>query len=205
MQGPYGVMSVQTLNMKSSLLLLPLRWAHMVPGPTGAHRCVHRKRTHTKTCCQLVACTQKLGRVPASFTYLRAAQHNCSTAHACPCVPWYICLYVVVQLTSRLGSSLHYIVCPGICACVGSMGHGLGPKHCSHMAHMAHITLSCCLLHESSTGLPVCLPPCLAVCMCTILLVSACPLQEDMVWREQLSAVTGPVDQDGVPPLDRKV
>lgn len=34
---------------------------------------------------------------------------------------------------------------------------------------------------------------------------TACPLQEDMQWREQLSAVTGPVDQDGVPPLDRKV
>lgn len=38
-----------------------------------------------------------------------------------------------------------------------------------------------------------------------VVCAAACPLQEDLEWRQQLSAVTGPVDQDGVPPLDRKV
>jgi len=34
---------------------------------------------------------------------------------------------------------------------------------------------------------------------------SVCPLQEDLRWREQLTAVTGPVNQDIHPPLERQV
>ncbi len=35
--------------------------------------------------------------------------------------------------------------------------------------------------------------------------LAVCPLQEDNGWREQLSFVTGPVDQDMKPPLERQV
>eukprot|EP00879_Flechtneria_rotunda_P015474 GHRR01016182.1.p1 GENE.GHRR01016182.1~~GHRR01016182.1.p1 ORF type:complete len:201 (+),score=88.50 GHRR01016182.1:1365-1967(+) len=31
-----------------------------------------------------------------------------------------------------------------------------------------------------------------------------CPLQEDMEWRQQLSDVTGPLDQEMLPPLERQ-
>jgi hypothetical protein len=34
---------------------------------------------------------------------------------------------------------------------------------------------------------------------------AVCPLVEDLHWRQQLADVTGPPDQDALPPLDRKV
>lgn len=36
------------------------------------------------------------------------------------------------------------------------------------------------------------------------LAAAACPLQEDLEWRRQLADVTGPVDQDVLPPLERQ-
>jgi hypothetical protein len=37
------------------------------------------------------------------------------------------------------------------------------------------------------------------------MLPAVCPLLEDLQWRQQLADVTGPPDQDALPPLDRKV
>jgi hypothetical protein len=42
-------------------------------------------------------------------------------------------------------------------------------------------------------------------CMRCALPAAVCPLQEDLQWRQQLADVTGPPDQDALPPLDRKV
>lgn len=70
----------------------------------------------------------------------------------------------------------------------------------------AATSFDCCCPVPFAAGAACC------CCCCPLLPTAAppppppaCPLQEDLAWRQQLSEVTGPVDQDGVPPLDRQV
>jgi hypothetical protein len=85
---------------------------------------------------------------------------------------------------------------------------------CSAIA--ALITLGLALSAAFFIALAFCIPPSLnsydhpSSCSTSQAYMCAtspavCPLNEDLQWRQQLADVTGPPDQDALPPLDRKV